>query len=108
MRLFKAKDYSKAGPFKIVYRGEKKRSEENIIKNIRNFFKLEKENETIKDRIIRDIRILFEQEDDYYKPIGVGNFLNNSCIKYESSSDRNKNLSVKQFLDKIKPYLRDK
>ena len=42
MRLFKAKDYSKAEPFKIVYRSEKKQSEENIIKSIRNLFKLEK------------------------------------------------------------------
>ena len=29
-------------------------------KNIRNLFKLKKENETIKDKIIRDITALFE------------------------------------------------
>ena len=28
-------------------------------------FKLEKENETIKDRIIRDIKTTIEQEEDY-------------------------------------------
>ena len=28
-------------------------------------------------------------------------------IEYESSGDRNKNLSLKEYLDKIKPYLRD-
>ena len=32
---------------------------------------------------------------------------NNNYIKYEISGDRNKNLSVKEYLDKIKPYLRD-
>ena len=37
----------------------------------------------------------------------MGNFWNNNYIKYESSGDRNKNLSVKEYLDKIKPYLRD-
>ena len=36
--------------------------EDKIINNIRNPFKLKKENEAIKDRIIRDIRNLFEQE----------------------------------------------
>ena len=43
-------------------------------KDIKNFFRLKKENETIKDRVIRDIRNLSEQEDDYYKPIRECNF----------------------------------
>ena len=43
---------------------QKKQSEENIIKNIRNLFKLKNENETIKGRIIRNSRTLFEQEND--------------------------------------------
>ena len=45
--------------------------------------------------IIRDIRTLFEQEYDYYKPISVGSFWNNNCIEYECNVYRNKNLSVK-------------
>ena len=72
-----------------------KQPKENIIKSIKYLFKLKKENEAIKDRIIREIRTLFEQEDDYYKPIRVGNFWNNNYIEYESNGDRNKNLSVK-------------
>ena len=44
------------------------------IKKISNlFFKLNKENKAIKDRIIRDIRNLFEQEAYYYKQVRVGN-----------------------------------
>ena len=43
----------------------------------------------------------------YNKPIRVGNIWNNSYIKYESNSDRNKNLSVKKYLNEIEPYLRD-
>ena len=39
-----------------MYGGGKKQSEENIVKSIRNLFKLKKENEEIKDRVIRDIR----------------------------------------------------
>ena len=58
-----------------------------------------------KRRGIEDqIMSLFKQEDDYYKPIRAGNFWNNNYIEYESSGDRSKNLSVKEYLDKIKPY----
>ena len=39
----------------------------------------------------------------YYKPIRV----NNNYIEHKSSGDRDKNLSVKEYLDKIKPYVRD-
>ena len=45
-----------------------KQSEGNINNNIINIFILKKENETIKGRIIRDVRTLFQQEDDYCKP----------------------------------------
>ena len=90
-----------------MYEDGKKQPKENMIKSIRNLFKLKKETLTIKDRIIRDIRTLFELGDDYYKPIRVGNFLNNNYIEYESNGDRNKNLLVKEYLVRIKPYLRD-
>ena len=58
MSLFKTKDYSKPEHVKTVYGGGRKQSEKNIIKSIRNIFKLKKENESIKNRIIRDIRTL--------------------------------------------------
>ena len=34
------------------------------------------------------------------------NFWSNDYIKYESNSDRNKTLSVEEFLNKISPYLK--
>ena len=36
--------------------------EKNIIKDIRNPFRLEKETKAIKDKILRDIKNLFEQK----------------------------------------------
>ena len=51
--------------------------EENIIKDIRNLFGLEKESKVIKDRILRDIKNFFEHEKEelnYYKPVRVSNF----------------------------------
>ena len=70
---------------KTVCGGGEKQSNGDIIKLIRNLFKLKKESEEIKDRIIRDIKTLYKKEEkDYYKPMRVGNFWNNNYIEYES------------------------
>ena len=63
---------------------------------------------TIQPKIIGDIRKPFEpeEEEDYYKPIIIGNFNKNIYIQYESNSDRNKTLSITEYLDEIKPYLK--
>ena len=111
MSLVKTNAYSKLQSVKTVYGGGKKQSEENIIKSIRNLFKLKAEKERIKDRMIRDIMTLFK-EYDYYQPTRAvnlwnNNFWNSSYIEYENSGNRNKILSLKEYLHKIKPYLRD-
>ena len=59
----------------------------------------------IKDEITRDIRTLFGKE-DYYKPKRVNNFYNNNYIEYKRNDDGNRNLSLDEHLNKIKPYLR--
>ena len=90
------KCYSNRKYVKTVYGSGKKQCDKNIMKSIRNLFKLKKENEANKNKIVRDLRTLFKQEDDFYKPIRVGNFWNNNYIEYQTSDDRNKNLSVKE------------
>ena len=70
--------------------------EENIIKDVRNLFRLEKEAKRIKDIILRDINNLECEEEDYYKPVSVSNFWTNNYIEYESNGDRNKTLSVEE------------
>ena len=40
----------------------------------------------------------------YYKPVRVGNVWSNNYIEYD---DRNKTLSVEEYLNKIRPYLKD-
>ena len=52
-----------------------------------------------------DIRTLFEQQEDYYKPKRVNNFWNDNYIEYESNGDKNRNLSPDEYLNKIKPQL---
>ena len=69
--------------------------------------KIEKKKEhnkrIIKDRIIRDIRTLFEQEEeqDHYKPERASNFWNNNYIEYNSNGDKNRNLSLMNILIKL-------
>ena len=41
---------------------------------------------------------------NYYKPVRVSNFWSNRYIEYD---DRNKTLSVEEYLNKIIPYLKD-
>ena len=88
----------------------KKEPNYTAIKGIRKYFRLEKETKAIKDRILRDIQNLFEhekEEENYYKPVRESNFWSKNYIEYESNIDRNKKLSVEEFLNKIRPYLKD-
>ena len=78
---------------------KKKKEERNQRKKIND--------RLITDKIIRYIRTLFEQQEDHDKPKIVSNFYNNIYIEYESNGDRNRNLSLDEYLNKIKPYLRN-
>ena len=78
-----------------------------IIKDVRNLFRLKKENEAIKNRITRDIRNPFEHEEDHYKPVRASDFESNNYIEHESNSDRSKTISFGKYLNKIRPYLKD-
>ena len=58
---------------------------------------------------IRDIENLFDEasEEDYYKPILVKISFKGNCKYYESRGDKEKRLSVKQYLNKITSHLYD-
>ena len=116
MSLFKIKDYSQPKRVKILYEDGKepskltiqKKSEDDKTKSVRNLLKPKKENKAIKERIVNNIKTLFEQqEEDYYKLVRVSNFWNKNYIEYERSGHKNKNLSVKYYINEIKTYLRD-
>ena len=69
---------------------------------------MKKENKAIKDRIIRVIKNLFEQEkEDYYKAVRAGNFCSRNYIEYESNCDRNKTMSMKECLNKSRLFLKN-
>ena len=56
----------------------------------------------IEDKVLREIRNLFEQE-GYFKLVTVGNFHNNNYVEYESNDGRNKTLSKDEYFNKIRP-----
>ena len=58
---------------------------------------------------IRDIENLFDEvsEEDYYKPILVKSSFKGNYKYYESRGDKEKRLSVRQYLNKITPHLYD-
>ena len=71
--------------------------EENIIKDIRIFFRQIKDR-TIKDRTIRDIKNLFEHEEEkenYYKPTSVTIMLNTKVTVIEIKHYQLKNILIK-------------
>ena len=70
--------------------------------------KKEQNERIIKNRIIRDIKTLFEQQQqDYYKPKRVSKFWKNNYIEYKSNGDKNRNLSLDEYLNKTETYLRN-
>ena len=58
---------------------------------------------------IRDNENVFDNidDDDYYKPILVKSSFDENYKCYESRGDKDKKLSIEQYLDMIKPYLSD-
>ena len=61
---------------------------EIVLRNIKNLFKYEKE------------------EENYYKVIRVNHFWSNNYIEYKNKGGKYKMLSAEEYLYKIKPYLR--
>ena len=46
-------------------------------------------------------------KNNYCKPVRVSKFWSNNYIEYESNGDRNKTLSVEEYLNKLRPYFKD-
>ena len=45
--------------------------------------------------------------EDYYKPIVTNSAFNNNYIQYENKGNKDKILTINEYLDMIKPYLSD-
>ena len=46
------------------------------------------------DEIIRDLRALYESDEDYYEPKRIKSAFNDTYVEYESNGDKDKRLSI--------------
>ena len=62
----------------------------------------------IEQLVIKNIKNHFEhdEEKNCYKTVRVSSICSNSYIEYKRNSDGNKTLSVEEYLNKIRPYLK--
>ena len=87
---------------------EKEKIDDNLLEIINKLNKKEKyryhDRHDLDYHGIRDIENLFDADnnEDYYKPILVKSFLNEN-YKYKIRGDKDKKLSIEQYLDMIKP-----
>ena len=90
---------------------EKEKIYDDLVELVKTLDKKEKYKYHDRDDLdyhgIRDIENLFDNvnDNDYYKPILVKSSFKNNYKYYESRGDKDKKLSVKQYLYKIMPYL---
>ena len=99
---------------KDYYRIENKKIKEiekNLLKLEKNLSKLTKyyDYNGIEYIGIRHVKNIFDLsiDVDYYKLIITNSAFNSNYIEYESKGDKDKTLSIKEYLYIIRPYLRD-
>ena len=84
---------------------ERNIAEDNIIKDTKSLFRLQIY-KGIKGKIIRNIRTLFESdEENSYKSVSIGNAFNSFYNEYESNGGKDKRQSIEEYLDEIRPCL---
>ena len=88
MNIFKTnatKSYSETTSVINAHGGQKKLRKPKIKKQLED-----KIRKATMGRVIRDAKNLFEQqEEDYYKPLGVGSFYSTNYFEDESNCDKN-------------------
>ena len=85
----------------IIKERLKKEIDDITIKDITKLFRLKEENVAIKERVIRNIKNLFEYEDDYYKIVRLGNFWSNNIFNMKVMVIEVKHYQLKNILIKL-------
>ena len=90
---------------------EKEKNYDNLVELVNKLNKKERykyDRDDLDYHGIRDMENLFDNVDDnYYKPVLVESSFKGNYKYYESRGDKDKKLSIKQYLYKIMPYLRN-
>ena len=64
-----------------------------------------REENKVSDTIIRDLRALYESNEDYYEPKKIKSAFHDNYVEYESNVDKDKRLSIEEYFNMIRPYL---
>ena len=59
-----------------------------------------------KEKIEQIKNLIGIHQKDVYKPIKIGGAFNDNYVEYKSDSERDKSISIKTYLDKIREHLR--
>ena len=90
---------------------EKEEIYDHLVKLVKTLDKKEKYQYQDRDDLdyygITDIEDFLDNVDDYYKPILIKSSFKDNYRYYESRGDKDKKLSVKQYLYMIMPHVRD-
>ena len=85
--------------------------EKKVLKRINKYLKNFKNDldklQKYQYNITHGIDYLFNEEDDYYKPKEVKRAFDGGYILYESRGDNDARLSIDEYFNIIKPYLKD-
>ena len=60
-----------------------------------------------KKKKLKQLKTKYFKIENYYQPVRVNNFWSNNYTEYGNNGERNKILSVEDYLNKIRPYLKD-
>ena len=121
----RGKLHKKEAVYNILKEKEQKtglsKKEKNVLERISEYFnklnndlsKLKRHRHNIihdpEYKGIEEIKYLFNNinEEDYYEPIKMKHAFDYNYIEYESRGDKYNNLSLEEYLNIIRPYLRD-
>ena len=101
---------------KLVAKARRIKNYENMSKNdllgafkkselFKGIKEIRKENHD-ENKIIRDLRVLYEPKEDYYEPQKIKSAFGDDYIEYESNGDKGKTLSIEDYLNMFLTYLR--
>ena len=97
---------------KNLFASKIKEIERNLTELEESLFKTKKyyDYDDIEHKGIRNVKDLFDLliDEDCYEPIITKGAFDDNYIQYGSRGDKGKNLSIKKYLNMIRPYLSDK
>ena len=85
--------------------------QKNVLKNIDRYLKnFKKDLEKLKKyqyNITYGLNYLFNEEEDYYEPTEIKSAFDDTYMLYESRGDNDAKLSLEDYFNIIRPYLKD-